>query len=281
MVYNKLQSLKSLKFKTIAVLGGRGMLGLDLVEFLNDYYKVTVIDKNNYEQHKGKSFDVLINANGNSRRFWANQNPFLDFEASTISVYKSLFDFKFKKYIYISSMYLYENYRGPWDEVKISPKKSFEDKELNVKKISPYSLHKYLSEQMVKRYASDYLIMRCSMMIGPHAKKGPLFDILTHHPLFITLSSKIQMITTEEVAKALHILISKNKKNEIYNIGGKGKFPFAKVEKYFSVLGVKKITVSQDAKEQNFEEDVSKLNKIFKLKTSEEYLTDFVKNYRP
>ena len=85
----------------IAVLGGRGMLGSDLVKFLGEFYKVIAIDKENYSQYLGKSFDVLINANGNSRKFWADQNLFLDFEASTISVYKSLFDFKFKKYIYI------------------------------------------------------------------------------------------------------------------------------------------------------------------------------------
>jgi len=271
MVYEKF-SLKGLK--TVAVLGGRGMLGSDLVEFLSERYKVTIIDRDNYDQYKGKSFDVLINANGNSRKFWADQNPFLDFEASTISVVKSLFNFKFKKYIYISSVYLYEDFSQK--EVKVFTKEAFEDKDLNIIKLSPYSLHKYLSEQIVKRYASDYLIMRCSMMIGKRAKKGPIFDILNDQPLFITLSSKLQLITTEAVANALHVLISKNKKGEIFNIGGNGAFDFKKAEKYFS----RKIKVSPGAKKQEIEQNIYKLSKFFKLKTSEEYLKEFIKNYK-
>lgn len=259
------------KNKTIAILGGRGMLGSDLVEFLGDHYKVVVIDKENYDEHVGKSFDVLINANGNSRKFWANENPYLDFEASTISVYKSLFDFKFKKYIYISSVFLYENFPA----TKILVKNAFEDRELDVKKLSPYSLNKFLSEQMVKRYAPDYLIFRCNTMIGKNAKKGVVFDILNNKELFITFFSKLQLITTKEVANIIHSLISKNKKNEIFNVGGKGQFAFTKAEKFFG----KKIKVSANAEKQDIEQNVSKLNKIFKLKTSEEYLKDFIQNY--
>lgn len=254
----------------IAVLGGRGMLGSDLVKFFGEHYNIIAIDKGNYNQYLGKNFDVLINANGNSRKFWADQNPPLDFEASTISVYKSLFDFKFKKYIHISSSYLYEHYPS----LKISPQNAFEEKKINIKKLSPYSLHKYLSEQLVKKYAPDYLILRCSMIIGNNAKKGPMFDILNDQPLFITLSSKLQMITTKEIANAISFLILKNKKNDVFNIGGRGQFSFTNAEKYFQ----KKITVSLDAKGQDLEQDVSKLNKIFKLKTSEEYLKDFILN---
>ena len=261
-----------LPFKKVAVLGGRGMVGSDLVEVLSKHHPVTIIDKDNYDQYLGKSFDVLINANGNSRRFWANENPFLDFEASTVSVYKSLFDFKFKKYIYISSVYLYEDYPSE----KILPKNTFEDRELEVKKLSPYSLHKYLGENLVKRCAPDYIIFRCSMMIGNNAKKGPVFDILNDKPLFITLSSKLQLITAKEVANAMNILIAKNKKNETFNIGGRGQFAFSKAEKYFQ----KKVRVSVGAKKQDIEQNVSKLNKIFRLKTSEEYLSGFLKNYK-
>ncbi len=258
-------------YKTIAVLGGRGMLGSDLVEFLGEHYKIVAIDRDNYDQYIGKSFDVLVNANGNSRKFWANQNPYLDFEASTISVYKSLFDFKFKKYIYISSVFLYENFPSP----KILLKNTSEDGEVDIKKLSPYSLHKFLSEQMVKRYASDYLIFRCNTMIGKHAKKGVVFDILNNKELFITLSSKLQLITTKEVANIIHFLIPKKVGGEIFNVGGKGQFSFIKAEKLFQ----KKIKVSAGAEKQDIEQNVSKLNKIFKLKISEEYLVDFIKYY--
>jgi hypothetical protein len=57
----------------------------------------------------GESFDIFINANGNSKKYWANQNPLLDFDVSVTSVYKTLFDFKFKKYIYLSSLDIFKN----------------------------------------------------------------------------------------------------------------------------------------------------------------------------
>ena len=99
---------------------------------------------------------------------------------------------------------------------------------------------------------------------------------LNNQPLFITLSSKLQLISTEEVANVMNFMISKNKKNQTFNIGGWGQFTFTKAEKYFQ----KKIKISTDAKKQDIEQDVSKLNKIFKLKTSEEYMADFVKNHK-
>ena len=67
--------------KTIGILGGTGMLGSDLVTILKKYFKVVPITKLNYSKCVGKSFDILINANGNSRRYWANQNPVEDFSA--------------------------------------------------------------------------------------------------------------------------------------------------------------------------------------------------------
>ena len=88
--------------KRIAILGGSGMLGADLVKYLSKAKEVVSITRENYEDIKnsGAEYDVLINANGNSKRFWANQNPVEDFDKSTRSVYLSLFDFKAKLYIY-------------------------------------------------------------------------------------------------------------------------------------------------------------------------------------
>ncbi len=98
---------------SIGILGANGNLGSDLARFLGDKFNVSSITKENYNDTRGKVFDVLVNANGNSRRFWANQNVLGDFSASTVSVYNSLFDFGFKKYIYISSSDVYEDHSSP------------------------------------------------------------------------------------------------------------------------------------------------------------------------
>src|SRR5262245_31827752 len=97
--------------RSIGILGGGGMLGSDLAEYFKARgHHVVAIDRDNYSTQRGAQFDILINANGNSRRFWANEHPLEDFEASTVSVYRSLVDFTFNFYIYISSSDVYERH---------------------------------------------------------------------------------------------------------------------------------------------------------------------------
>lgn len=248
----------------VAVFGANGLLGQGLLSYLSSSYTIIPITRENYEQKKGKSFDVFINANGNSKRFWALENPLADFEASTASVYKTLFDFSFKKYIYISSSDVYSN---PNDSITTQ-----ENSETDVRNLNAYGLHKYLSEQIVKNRVENYMILRSSMILGKAVSKGPFFDIKQKQPIFITLDSKLQLITIRAIAEVITALLSKNLKNEIYNMGGKGSFDFGNINKYFS----EKIEVSDRALRQHYEMNVSNLQGIYRLKTSEEYLQEYL-----
>lgn len=268
MVLKKLfKSNIILTLKKVAIIGGNGMLGADLVTYLSPRYSVTAITKTNYQKFIGKTFDVVINANGNSKRFWANQHPSDDFSLSTYSVYNSLFDFTFDKYIYISSSDVYTNHT--------SPKHTKETASIDVKKLSPYGFHKYLSELIVENNLKDYLILRCSMMIGKNLRKGPIFDILHGTPLFISQKSKLQMITTKEVAEIIHRLLQSKKKNDIINVGGKGTVSVSQIKKKLQ----KDISFAEKAEKQIYEMNVGKLKRIYPLKTSNEYMVEFVKNF--
>lgn len=250
----------------IIIIGANGLLGSDLVSQLSKDNEVIGITKENYESKIGTSCDVLINANGNSRRFWANEHILEDFHASTVSVYNSLFKFSFRKYIYISSSDVYEDHT--------SPERTNEDQEIYGENLSPYGFHKYLSERIVMNTAQDFVILRSSMMLGKSAKKGPVFDILHNQPLFISKESRVQMITTEEVAKIIKAIIKKGVKNEIFNMGGEGAVEFKGIESYFN----KPVSVSDQAEKQQYEMNIGKLNTIFPLQTSEAYLQSFLKS---
>jgi len=252
---------------SIAVLGGRGMLGSDLVRFLDDRYIVHAIDRDNYEDCRGKEYDILINANGNSKRFWANEHIFEDFEASTISVYRSIFDFKFKKYIYISSSDVYNNHSS-----YIHTK---EEQAIDAEILSPYGFHKYLSERIVQNNVKDYLILRSCMVLGMNLKKGPLYDIYNGSPLFISLDSWLQFITTGEIANIIMALIERGTRKQIFNVGGVGSFSLTDISRYVK----EPVTVAKNAEKQEYEMDVSKLNGIYPLKTSEQYLEQFGNMY--
>lgn len=254
--------------KTLAIIGGNGMLGSDLVKYLSQSFLVTSISKKNYSQFINHSFDTVVNANGNSRRFWAIKNPLEDFTASTISVYKSLFDFKFETYIYISSSDVYVNHS--------SRTYTFEDQIQDSSKLSSYGLHKYLSEKIVESHCKSYVILRAAMLLGQNLKKGPIFDILNNKSLYISESSRLQMITTKEIANVITFLVNEKIINTIFNMGGKSTVDFKKMKTYFSAP----ISFADGAEKQVYEMNVSKLNKLFPLKSSEEYLQEFINTFK-
>jgi len=252
--------------KSLAIIGSRGMVGSDLVLYLKPYFKdIAEIDKENYDKYRGQQFDVVINANGNSNKIWAKENIFGDFEASVISVYKTLFDFPCKIYVYISSADVYENHSNK--------KFTSESKTINPENLSSYGFHKYLSECIVRNVAKNYLIFRCSMMLGSKLRKGPIYDILHGPHLYVSGKSAFQMITTDEIAKIIHSLLLKNVTGEIFNIGGKNTVLLSEIEKLIK----KPINFPKDAKTETYETNVSKLDKIYPLKTSDKYLKDFLK----
>lgn len=250
--------------KKIAIIGGNGLLGKELVNTYEKKYKVISINRDNYDLKKGAKQDVVINANGNSRRFWANQNIVNDFERSTFSVIKSIYDFPCERYIYISSSDVYP------DQSNI--RFTCEESEIDEKKLCAYGFHKHLAEKIVKRYCHDYLIIRPSLMLGNPLKKGPIYDILNNQPLYISPDSRIQMITIKTIATIIDMLLDKDIKNETFNIGGKGVVSFRTMGQYFN----KEIVYSKEGTEQIYQMNVNKIGRLFPLKTSTDFLTNYL-----
>lgn len=258
------------KIGSLAVIGARGLLGSSLCRVLGGRYDVAAIDKENYDSQKGKAFNVIVNANGNSRRFWANENPPEDFAASTLSVHRSLFDFSCGRYVYVSSSDVYEGHANP--------AKAREDSPIEPLKLSPYGFHKYLSEQLVRRYARDFLIARSSALLGPGLKKGPIYDILSGNPLRIAIDSEIQFITAQAFAEALLRLLDLPSPSErVVNIGGRGTFGFAEAAALFR----KPLSFEPRAERQRYEMNVDRLGGVYPVKTSKEYVEDFLKEEKP
>ena len=254
--------------KSLAIIGSSGMVGGDLARYLKPHFEEIVgINKENYEKYQGNSFDVVINANGNSNKIWAQGNILGDFEASTASVYKTLLDFTFETYIYVSSSDVYENHSSEEFTLEKDP--------INFSKLTPYGFHKFLSECIIKNFTKSHIILRCPMMLGTNLKKGPIYDILNGSRLFISKYSSFQMITTGELAQIIYALLDKNITQEVFNVGGKGTVLLSEVMKYVD----KPVSITKNGNIQIYATDISKLNKIYPLKTSEQYLKDFLKNY--
>lgn len=249
--------------KKLAIIGANGMLGTDLMTHLSPFFSITGITKENYQSFVDKKFDIVINANGNSKRFWANTHPQEDFNLSTISVYKSLFDFHTEMYIYISSSDIYKDHT--------SIKTTKESQYIEPSDLSSYGLHKYMSELLVKKYSKQYMILRCCLVLGSKLKKGPLYDMLEKQPLYIAKESTLQMITTKAIADSLSFLLKEKIRDKTYNIGGKGIVSFTQIEKFVSFP----VVFSKKAEKQQYEMDVSELNAVYPLERSITYLQEF------
>lgn len=251
-----------------AVLGANGLVGREIVRVLTEAgHHCAAIIRSNYRKlaEDDKWYDVLINANGNSKKFWANNNPSADFMASVYSVQRSMFDFKFGAYIYISSADVYGDL--------ILPK---EIDSVHDKVTSHYAFNKLLAEQVVKKYAPKYHILRCSAIVGQGLKKGPVYDIINGKKMWVSMNSQYQLISNTEIAE-ICLMLSKrfNYVNSIFNVGGHGAVPLWEVAELYNVkpkmvFGGR----SEDYAKEIYEMNVTNLAAFHALKESMEYVRD-------
>lgn len=199
----------------IYVLGGAGFVGSAYLHlFENLGVPARAITRENYDTFRGTSCDVLVNANGNSKKFLSARSPLWDFDASVRSVAASLQDFHANDYIFLSSGDVYPNTRSCYS--------TREDDAIDVSRISRYGLHKYLAENLVRGAHSSCLIVRMGGFVGAGLKKNAIFDILTGAPIWLSPDSELQFIDTFLAARLVWDLISSGVRNEVVNLGGEG-----------------------------------------------------------
>ena len=200
------------------VMGGEGLLGSSVIRLLKkkkETYKI--ITKKNYNIYKNKKCSVLINMNGNSSKYIANTFPKYDFYKSVMTVLNSIFDFKYNKYIYISSGDVYEKLNKTSESLKINCPRNF------------YGKNKFLSELIVKFYCKNWLILRPGSIIGINAKKGLIFDLIKNKKVYSNINSSYSYLSSDTFAKILLRISKKN--NQIYNISGNGTINNKKLRK--------------------------------------------------
>ena len=161
----------------IGVIGGNGFLGSAIVAELKQYYEAIIITKESIPD----KYDVLINANGNANKRWANDNSGNDYKKSVVSTINYLLNYQYDFFIQISSV----------DAIR------HED---------VYGKNKKIAEQHVRKYAKKHLIIRCGALIGKGMTKGVIHD-LKNGMLFVSPESKIQFIPVKEVAKNIKYAI--------------------------------------------------------------------------
>ena len=145
----------------VLVTGASGFVGSAVAREAEDRnWEVTAVGRQDYGRHMGRSFDLIVNANGNASRQRANREPVFDLEASVVSVQRSLVDFKFAHYALISTVDVYNH---P-DRLDCTA----EATEIDLDELCPYGFHKRLAELLeMKPSELDAILDRARALLGP------------------------------------------------------------------------------------------------------------------
>jgi len=199
----------------IYVLGGRGFVGSAIVRHLQSAgIEHRAISRDNFEAFRGTSCDVLINANGNSKKFLSDREPLTDFDLSVRSVADSLQAFRFGRYVLLSTGDVY-----PRQDL---PAGTLEDSNIDPAAQSRYGLHKLLAELQVRNVARQWLIFRMGGFVGPGLKKNAVYDMLTDAPVWLSPMSELQFISTDAAARLMWKIVERGVSGEIINLGAQG-----------------------------------------------------------
>lgn len=198
----------------IYVIGANGFVGGAFVRHCEKLSLPHVgITRQNCDDFKGTRCDLLVNANGNSRKPLATSDPLLDFQLSVESVVKSTLDFKFEKYMFLSSCDVYSHFA--------TPEGNRESDEIDVSKVSRYGFHKLTAERYVQYSAKNWIVFRLGGMVGPGLKKNAVFDVTHGGPVWLDPESELQFMRTEEVA-AIAMKLAESHSGKVVNLCGTG-----------------------------------------------------------
>lgn len=251
----------------IFIIGGHGFVGSAVTRYcIRNELPYQVITRQNYEEFVGQSCDILINSNGNSKKFLANQDPKEDFRLSVASVRYSLEDFKYKKYVFFSSCDVYNDCS---DRIL-----NHEETEIDISLQSPYGFHKYMAEQSVRHVAPNWLIIRFGGFVGEGLKKNPIFDILQGGPLWLDPESELQYLNTDAAASIVMELLDRGITNEVFNLCGNG---LVKLEDMIKEIGAE-VEVKPNSPKVLYDVNIDKIKKYVEVPTSKEAVADYLRS---
>ena len=253
----------------IFILGGNGFVGSAIARACRSRgLEHEIIAPDNYDSFRGRACSVLINANGNSKKFLSNEQPLLDFDLSVRSVRASLLDFRYDSYVYLSSGDVYPDCS--------TPETTREDRPIDPSKQSRYGFHKSLAEQCVRHVAAKYLIFRMGGFVGPGLKKNPIFDILNGGPLWLHPDSELQFLPSDALAETILRFVGRGMMNETFNVAGRGTIRLAEV---IRAVG-RDVAVKEGALPIRYEIDLERILQYVELPATREAVLDFASHWK-
>lgn len=223
----------------ILIIGSKGFIGSHCVAYFSLHHQVwecdvesdyvranySIVDATNADYNdifETQQFDVCINCSGAASVPDSIKNPQRDFMLNVVNVFNQLNAIKNHqkncKYINLSSAAVYGN-----------PKYLPIDENHPLQPISPYGVHKKLSEDICKSFYNNYQIPTCSLRVfsafGNGLKKQLFWDLHLKAQkndvikLFGTGEESRDFVHVQDVVQAIHVVITNaDFKNTIINV---------------------------------------------------------------
>ena len=194
----------------ILIIGSKGYVGEQLCKEVNKRDNIELLEaiRGDNLEEKIKNSDLIIHSANPSKRFFAKNNPTIDYEESVL---KTLFiknickQFK-KNLTLVSSI----SARTQLDTV--------------------YGINRRSSEQILEK---NDLIIRLGPIYGGKKNIGPLYDIFNNKDVFVNELTKSSYAHISFYAKKIiDLTINKNKKN-LFELGAKNYLILNDFKKYF------------------------------------------------
>ena len=255
----------------VGLIGHSGFLGQAFLEILSAENEVICYQKGDYLEVLDKC-DVIVNANGNSSKILAEQDPMADFLAN------ALFTLEVSLFTTNRQMFLIHISSGEASEgTRKNEKSTYQTNSLI--NLSNYGLSKAIGEILVQKYANRWLIIRPSGLIGPGMKKGPIFDLLHEQLVWIDENSKLSLMRTSTTAKIttelLRYHLTTGVENQTYDVVSKVPLTLKEIAKFLK----KELKIRPEAPTISPAETEPILIDSVELPTTIAELTHFMKEY--
>ncbi len=185
--------------KKVAVIGAHGFIGRNLCAAIlceNKSIELTQVTRTNFESASEDEYDIVVNAACNSDRNLATVDPHKDFIESCTLTSSIIHNYRFDRFIHISST-LATSYSA-----------------------GTYGKNKRLAEELVWFHIrGNATLLRPSLVLGPHMKKGLVYDLMKGTPIRKSLGSKLQLCPVSLISATVLTLIAHPAPASIYTLG--------------------------------------------------------------
>lgn len=263
-----LSSPRVSEHREVILIGHRGYVGSAVAAHLQENgVPYLGVDRGNYDASLGQSARYLIDAGGNSDRRLSEADPVASLRAIVEHTLSVISQFPAERYVSLSTVAVYPD---PTTQATTR-----EDAPIDPARLSTHGLFKLMSEWLVRRYATNWVIVRLGPMVGPGLRKNSVFDLLERRTLYVSPDSSLPYVDTRDVARIVWLL--RDHANEVFNLAGRGTVCLGDVARD---VGVDLAPSLANLPRDSFDIDVSKVARVVEVPRTARTLERFVSEWR-